>query len=227
MKKRLATFRLALALTLSAWLASACAASAPEILAIDSRLIAYQVEGSPGFVERLTVFANIRDADGSDDLDALFIEHASQELFWQLTAENWNYREEGDQLWLGQNGLASGQAVLPRGEYRLTLIDLAGQRTEQDFTLAAPVKPLYEFPTLQHEAVNQLEIQSGYQLNTLFFLDAGGNVVKTVNTASGSHTLDNLWGDSMWRNQAHALTLYAFDIAAETGLFTRQIRIRK
>ena len=75
--------------------------------------------------------------------------------------------------------------------------------------------------------MNQLEIQSGYQLNTLFFLDAGGNVVKTVNTASGSHTLDNLWGDSMWRNQAHALTLYAFDIAAETGLFTRQIRIRK
>jgi hypothetical protein len=114
---------------------------------------------------------------------------------------------------------------MPRGRYRIVVVDKAGERAERSFILSAPDTQDYVLPLIRL-AGNQLTLESPYPVNTLFFLDPAENPVKTVSINSGTSSIDSLWGSPSWRNAAHTLRAYGFDPKAETGFFSWNIQLK-
>lgn len=207
------------------WLFLSCSAHPPELVSISQRLVVYQAENLSDFQERLNLFAIVRDRDGKDDIEALYVIQDEAELFWKLRADNWVYKEDVGEFWLGRNGMAGPERFLPRGQYRLLLVDQAGHRSERSFSLSAAPRTDYSFAQVTLTADNSIELSSPYELNTLFFIDAGNNIIRTVELAPGKHLLDQVWGDATWRSRAVYVAIYSLDIKAETGFFTWKTRL--
>ncbi len=213
-----------MALLIPLALLAGCSAAAPEIVSVGMRLIVHATDDTGGRDERLSVFASVADEDGAEDIEHLFIVHDESELYWSLSEEVWQKREEGTSIWLGSNSLDSPGSTIPRGNYRAILIDLAGERTERPLVLSAPDTSQYALPVVRLKG-NTIDLVSGYPSNTAFFLDSGGNVVLTVPIAKGNNNLDSLWAKGQWRSGADYLTVYAFEPKAETGFFSWKIRL--
>lgn len=201
-----------------------CSVARPEIVSIGMRLIVTASDALGGRDERLSVFASVADDDGTEDIEYLFIVHDESELFWSLTEEEWQRREEGSSVWIGSNSLDAPGSTLPRGNYRAILVDLAGERTERSLTLSAPETSAYKLPVVRLKG-NTMELESSYPVNTAFFFDSGGNVVLTVPVTKGSSNLDSLWAKGQWRSGADYIAVYAFEPKAETGFFSWKIRL--
>lgn len=146
-------FRLAAALSAAALAPAAllsCGGEPPELRAVEWRLELRPAEG--GAYESLSVFANIRDSDGIEDIEALWLVADGAELSWTIDDAKWLRRDEGGETWMGAAGLAMGDyGSLPRGDYRLVAADLAGRRAERRFTLEA-TGALPPLPTCRFEA---------------------------------------------------------------------------
>jgi len=213
-----------LALLLASALSS-CAVHPPGIVSTSHRLVIQAVDAAGQREERLSFFASIRDQDGVGDIEYLYIMHDETELFWTLSLDNWIRRDEGEAVWLGSNGLEPGDdGLMPRGRYRVMVVDKAGERDERIFSLSAPQTADYALPVIRLSGP-QLTLESSYQVNTLFFLDPADNPVKTVGINPGTSSLDSLWGDSSWRNSAYTIRAYGFDPKAEIGFFSWTIRL--
>jgi len=146
-------FRLAAALSAAALAPAAllsCGGEPPELRAVEWRLELRPAEG--GAYESLSVFANIRDSDGIEDIEALWLVADGAELSWTIDDAKWLRRDEGGETWMGAAGLAMGDyGSLPRGDYRLVAADLAGRRAERRFTLEA-TGALPPLPSCRYEA---------------------------------------------------------------------------
>jgi len=146
-------FRLAAALSAAALAPAAllsCGGEPPELRAVEWRLELRPAEG--GAYESLSVFANIRDSDGIEDIEALWLVADGAELSWTIDDAKWLRRDEGGETWMGAAGLAmSDYGSLPRGDYRLVAADLAGRRAERRFTLEA-TGALPPLPSCRYEA---------------------------------------------------------------------------
>jgi len=146
-------FRLAAALSAAALAPAAllsCGGEPPELRAVEWRLELRPAEG--GAYESLSVFANIRDSDGIEDIEALWLVADGAELSWTIDDAKWLRRDEGGETWIGAAGLAMGDyGSLPRGDYRLVAADLAGRRAERRFTLEA-TGALPPLPSCRYEA---------------------------------------------------------------------------
>lgn len=218
-------YRTGIRAVLLAAILSSCAINPPGIVSTSHRLIVQAVDAAGQREERLSFFASIKDRDGVGDIEYLFLMHDESELFWTITLDNWVRREEGEAVWLGSNGLEPGDdGLMPRGRYRVVVVDKAGERDERIFNLSAPVMADYSLPVLRLIG-NQVTLDSPYQMNTLFFLDPADNPVKTVGINPGTNSLDALWGDPSWRTAAYTIRAYGFDPKAETGFFSWNIRL--
>ena len=113
---------------------------------------------------------------------------------------------------------------MPRGEYRLVLVDRAGQRAERAFSLSAPETGAYALPSIQLSGT-MIKLDSPYPANTAFFIDAGGNIVRTAALPDGTTGLDSLWPDGAWRSGSDYLAVYGLEPKAETGFFSWKIRL--
>jgi len=155
----------------------------------------------------------------------MYLVHDDSELYWHLNADNWVFKEEGGSYWVGANGLEGPEASLPRGTYRMLVVDKAGERAERTFTVNAPDTSLYKLPSVSVSGTDSAVCSSSYKTNTVFFFDAGNNVVKTVAVTPGTRKLDALWGSGDWRTKAYYIALYSFDIPSETGFFSWKIKL--
>ncbi len=202
----------------------ACAVHAPELGAISHRLIVASL--GQGREERLSVFAAISDEDGVADISHIFIIHDESELYWELDSASWSQKEEGSRFFFGSNSLTAPPGEpLPRGSYRVLIYDLAGERSEGSFRLAAPATDGYELPTLALADEGAIAVSSGYLINSALFFDAGGNVTKTAPLEQGRTELDALWEKGLWRSGADYLAVYSFDPQAEIGLLSWKLRL--
>jgi hypothetical protein len=215
---------LACFLSLGCMAGMACAVYAPELGAISHRLIVAALE--QGREERLSVYAALSDKDGIADINRIFIIHDESETYWELDAANWSLKEEGSRFFLGSNGLsAPPSAPLPRGSYRVVAYDLAGEKAEGTFRLAAPDSSGYILPKVAMAGDDAISVTSPYLLTSALFYDAGGNVTKTAPVAEGRTELDSLWEQGLWRSGADYLAVYGFDPTAEIGLLSWKIRL--
>ncbi len=212
------------ALALATLALAGCAVKPPSLGSIESRLIVVATDVDGHHEERLSCFASVSDGDGIADIEYLYVVHDVAELFWTLTADDWIQRDDGSGNWLGSNGLRAPDGVLPRGTYRIVLVDKAGERDERSFVLSAPATEDRTMPTVSLSGTS-VRLDTPCPLNTAFFMDAGGNVVMTTPLAPGVTSLDTLWPGGAWRTGADALTVYGFDPKAEIGMFAWKIRL--
>ncbi len=86
--------------------------------------------------DTLSVFIQVTDPDGIEDLDSLYVINDKEELFWKLDENNWIIKENRGVTWLGSNLLKmADRSMFLSGEYRVLVIDDAGERMETSFVL--------------------------------------------------------------------------------------------
>jgi hypothetical protein len=201
-----------------------CSVSPPVFMSVGAHLIVVAVDPDGGKEERLSIFASVSDKDGVDDIEYLYIVHDEEELNWTLTVDEWQRSDEGSSVWLGANSLDAPGPDIPRGAYRVVLVDKAGERAERTFLLNAPETSIYAVPALRL-AGTDIVLDSAYSINTAFFFDSGGNVVLTAPLSQGTTVLDALWPKGQWRTGSDYIAAYGYDPKAETGFFSWKIRL--
>ncbi len=118
---------------LAALAATACGNKLPEISTVEWRLETRPLAGGPAY-ESLSVFAQIKDEDGIDNVSEIWILNDESAYAWKLTNADWIKATEGADIWIGASAIATPElAAMPRGEYRFVVIDAAGQRAEKEF----------------------------------------------------------------------------------------------
>jgi hypothetical protein len=200
-----------------------CLIKPPEIVNTSIRLIV-SPNGESSREESLSFFANINDPDGIDHIEFIYIVHDESELSWKLDRETWIQIEDEDTFYFGTNGFSTQNGIMPRGQYRIIAIDKAGEKCESVFTLSAPDTSSFKLPSA-YCTNNILTVDSPYPSNTAIFLDAGGNVSRTVPVSAGANNLDALSSDLFWRQSVDYLILFAIDPSSEIGLLSWKIRL--
>lgn len=204
--------------------AAGCSVSTPEIASIGARLVVVATDADGGRDERLSLFASVADGDGVDDIDYLYVVHDGEELCWSLTRDDWLRDDSGAAVWLGSNSLDAPEPTVPRGQYRVVLVDRAGERAERALTLSAPETSAYDPPAVRLSG-DSVAVDSAYPVNTAFFFDSGGNVTYTAPVSEGATALDSLWADGKWRSGSDYIAVYGLEPKAEIGFFSWKIRL--
>ena len=118
-------------------LLAACEISAPETHELYWKRVVFEDLELGRTYETLTLFARVSDADGLEDLDALYVMNDDAQLFWRLTPEDWVIDRSDAGTWIGSTALAMPEdEPLPAGVYRVIVQDIAGQTAEVRFQVA-------------------------------------------------------------------------------------------
>ena len=135
-----ASARGALAVALA--LLAACETSPPELYELQWLLLDFDDRELDQRYESLSLFVRAGDADGTDDLDELYVIFDAGELYWRLTAATWSRAEHEGAAWIGSSTISMpGREPFPAGEYRLLLLDRGGQRDAARFVIPAQRRP--------------------------------------------------------------------------------------
>jgi len=159
----------------------ACTGSPPEIMRNRSGLIVFVDRENEEVVEQLSVYVHAEDEDGEEDIDELYVIHDEAQLSWNLDRATWQERERDEIRWIGHAGLAPADGVIPRGTYRLVVVDRAGMRDEHTLEVVArdEIVTWEDHPQLVRQ--NDLVVPAGgrgpYRLR---FLSSRGNVVGEI-----------------------------------------------
>lgn len=80
----------------------------------------------------LTLFVMASDSDGWEDAESLYLINDDAELFWKISKEDLKIEEYGEnEIWLGSSCIMMPDGGhIPGGDYRIILIDSAGERDE-------------------------------------------------------------------------------------------------
>ena len=132
----------------------ACQGSPPKISGLEWSLILVR-DKSGDFSEYLSLFLKADDKDGSKDMEDMYLSSIQTRLFWHSRTGEWDTRSVNGEKWIGRTDYSSPEGV-PRGEYRVRLIDRGGESAEESFYINLPVfdKTLYtpasrEIPVLE------------------------------------------------------------------------------
>ena len=183
-------------------LGSGCRAAPPRIEATSWDLFRLRDPESGLVGEVLSVFVKAEDDDGREDMEEIYLLHPATRLYWRLTGDQWEERERKDGRWIGSAGFAAPGGI-PRGEYRLVLIDRAGEQAEERVYL--DLKPGNEeanfiLPELRRdgeslvlasETVPESDSQAELLLR-LLIIDDAGRVVLARETLPGRVPLAEL-----------------------------------
>lgn len=198
-------------------LAVSCSQAAPRISLVQLRLV-YRGNSTANY-ETLSCFAMVSDPDGFADLGELHIIHDKDFLYWTLTEDDWLLAKEGEQDWIGTHSIRMPRdEFIPRGLYRILLIDKAGERFEQLAQLDVPLAMERPFPTLKIED-GRYTIQSEYPTNTVLAYNEKGDQIKSVTIQRKEGRL----GELNLGRDARSLALWSVDTGTDTAAFTERI----
>ena len=116
-------------------LLTACEISPPETLDLFWKRVMFENLELGRTYETLTIFAQVWDADGLEDLDRLLVIHDQEQLYWQLSSDDWVIDQSGLGVpWIGSTALAMPENdSLPGGIYRVIVQDISGKTAEIRF----------------------------------------------------------------------------------------------
>lgn len=116
----------------------ACSHSSPQIVQVFGQ-VNHVYDPAQGWSDRLSVFVQGANGDGTKAFDRLHLVHSSG-LFFTLGRDQWTAVERPGEAWFGANDLAFPDGKVPRGEWRALLVTKAGLQVEAGFTV--PPVPL-------------------------------------------------------------------------------------
>lgn len=211
-----------------------CSGSVPEILAVEARVELRPVGGAAsatgggaagaGVYESLSVFGNIRNADGLDDIEALWVVDDADELSWKLADTNWSALKESGESWIGASGLTMADyGPIPRGEYRLVVASLAGKRAEYRFRVSSGdgARPL----PLLSQGDSRLSLSSAWPQNFLLAYDGAGALIASRPVGAGNIDLNASLGPEN-AERAASLCVYGSDATQLLGAYSWRTKRR-
>jgi hypothetical protein len=194
----------------AALILAACSGQAPSIISLHWTLILKQ-DAQGGRTETLSVFASVSDPDGKADLDMMYIANDSSELVWKLDPDSWVEKDRDGGFWIGSNALSMPEAApLPRGAYKVIVVDAAGDRDQGTFALGEtpPVKALSA-----RISGSTLSVEAPFSQTNAIILDASGATLASVSLATGSVALESILGGSGISSTAESLIVMSADEA--------------
>ncbi len=200
----------------------ACSGGPPEILKVEWVLESRPIAASS--YESLSVFVDLRDPDGMEDIEALWILSDSGEFYWMLDASSWTKKSEGGDTWLGAADLAlPDRKPLPRSSYRVVVADLAGARAVREFRLeeTGHAKAL---PKLSIQG-NVTTLESEWEENYILAFDAAGTLIRGAVMVGKTGKLDGLLGTND-ASRTSAIAVYGHDPAIRQGAFSARVMAR-
>jgi len=200
------------------FLFGACTSGPPEILRLEWTLDSRPGEGGSGY-ESLTLFANVRDPDGIDDLEALWVLDDSSERYWSLGPSSWVKKNSGDDVWIGSSNLClPDRSPLSRRPWRVVVSDLSGNRGSLDFRIEEETR---EMPALPRLALSEgaYTLESFWPENYLVAYDGAGAVLRSVTLQAKAGRLERALGTA---DSARAVTVAAYgcDPGAHRGAWS-------
>ena len=117
-------------------LATGCSGKPPVISRVYARVVYVHDTTTSRSSESLGVFLVASDPDGMENLSAFYVINDDAELFWKVDSASWVTTTAEGETWIGSTSLTMpGSAPLPAGEYRVVLQSVAGDTTEDTFTV--------------------------------------------------------------------------------------------
>lgn len=203
-------------------LAAACGGKPPEIVAVEWRL--EQRPSAAGAYETLSAFASVKDEDGIDDIERLWIAQDDEELAWPLTSADWTTRSEGDERWIGAAGLARNDYLpMPRGEYRFLAYDAAGEKVEKAFRVEGAF-PALPPPELRVEG-GKLLARSSWPETLVIAYDGAGELAASAPAPASPATAEELFGAEAAARTAEAAA-YSYDPSLKMGAYSWKKKTR-
>ncbi len=203
-----------------------CSSGPPEILGVEWTLESRpaQVAEDRTIGDDLAVFARVHDADGMDDIEALWIINDEKELSWTFGPSSWTRKSLGSDDWLGASGLTMPDASgPPPGRYRIVVADLAGNRASYDFNLGeyddSKGLPLPDWKD------GRVGLAKPWPENYLIAYDAAGSLLRSVLLPATGGSLASLVG-TVDAKRTQAFALYGYDPVARRGAFSKRILVK-
>ena len=190
----------------------ACSENEPEINQVFWQITKYHDIENNVFYDRLVVFLEVFDEDGVDDIKTIYVINDEQELFWKIDEKNWVYKTFNNENWFGSNSIVMNDfSGFPLGQYRVIVIDDAGERQETIFTISSYDKKFIadQFPT----AVIENNIIS-FSENSEIIWFYGPNM-KFINEINVSNFTNR---KIAYPNNAKAIFVYRYDRVNGYGL---------
>lgn len=190
-----------------------CTGAAPEILQDHAGVYLYRDRTLDTAYERLVFFVSARDEDGFEDIESLYLIHDEARRYWAVDADRWQQDEREEETWIGRNDIQTADyAPLPRGRYRVLLLDAAGERDEREVRVVSPEVRLstVEFPDLRLDG-ERFVLDSVHRTHTIHAFDAAGNLVVSRDVAGRLVPVADVIGANAAALKSFALYLYTFD----------------
>ena len=198
-----------------------CSQTEPRIPFGFIELVYYQDVGGP--IERFSFFIIAEDDDGMENLGDLYLYNDYEQLRWHLSSDEWVTFIEDGKTWIGTWSIANDENdTLPRGQYRVVLLNKGGEKAERLLTFDAPEQPRLPFPTLEIDQ-GQYTVSSLYAKNQLVCYDDSGSFLQTAALSSMSGSIADLGISSTARTAA----LWAQDALYSTSAFTNVVQIER
>lgn len=201
---------------------SSCGGKPPEVNVVDWRLELRPSKG--GAYESLSVFSSLKDDDGIEDVEELWVVQDSEALSWKLTNADWTKKTEGADNWMGAAGLARNDyGPMPRGEYRVVAMDAAGERIEKTFKVDG-VFPDLPMPEISLEA-GLVRAKSSWPETLILAYDGTGALAGSVPASASAESLADLFGaDAAAR--AVEVAAYGYDPTRKMGAYSWKKKTR-
>ncbi len=200
---------------------ASCSQTAPRLVAVSLKLV-YRQSGA-SYVERLSCFAFAEDEDGEADLEELRIVNDRSQLYWKVTSQDWVSLVKTGQTWIGSHSLSMPEGgTIPRGTYRIVLLDKGGERDERAVSFEAPLASARPFPSLSFSG-GAYAVSSSYPKNLLVVYDASGTVLRNIDLSVKTGKV----ADLSLGQSARSAALWAEDEASSVAVLTDPIPLEQ
>ncbi len=199
-----------------------CGGKPPEMPAVEWRLEQRQSKAGPH--EGLWVFASVKDSEGLEDIDALYVVNDAAGLDWKLTNANWTKRVEGADTWIGAAGLAMNDyGPIPRGDYRAVSVTAAGEQAEKSFRVDG------DFPSLPPPAIvvskTAISLRSSWPETLLLGFDGTGTLIGSSAWTGSPENLAEFFGSDI-AARISGLQAYGYEPNRHMGSYSERMAVR-
>ena len=195
-----------------------CSGAVPEIGQIVWQVNFLRTPLESSGHQELSVFMLIEDEDGIGDIESIYLIHDESELFWKLNPGIWKQKVLGGKNWIGSNSIRmNDRSILPAGNYRLVVIDKAGERDTRDFNISRKMLDVKNSENIPELLIGpDIVIKSKFPDNTLWIYDEAMQILKNIKIENGKINMEIINNDTS--NKARWVTVYSFDTENGIGL---------
>lgn len=200
-----------------------CSGKPPSLQSVKWYVVERPLEQRKDPGQSLSLFAAVQDPDGVDDIEEFYLINDSARLYWKLTKDSWEMKDQDGSRWIGSNGfsLPSGGAF-PDGLYRVLVVDSGGDKAEREISLNQSTRPPIAATRLSLEG-DALEVRGPFPATQLLLLDANGQTLLSLSAGPGSQSLKALLAP--YPESSRGRSIVALSISESTNQASMSKRI--